>query len=287
MDITGRKRMEEALRAEIAERRQVEAIRRLDEARLEELWQLSRMADSSTYHIAKFALEQLVRLTESKVGWIGFVGEAEASLSVHEWPETDSQGSGAGSGPLHLPVENADIFADAIREKRVVVINDYLCSDPYMCGYLERHGPLARVMIVPIFENDRVVAIAGVGNKSEEYDPSAKEKKIELRSRLDSHIPSAVYLDFMRMKQALINLLVNAVQASKEGGDVTIRCNAKGKNLLMDVIDCGCGIAADKRHEIFSPFYTTKKGRRRFRVAYRQEDYRGPRGPYRNYRQSG
>ena len=379
MDITGLKRTEEALRAEIAERRQVEAIRRLDEARLETLWQLSQMADSSTYHTAKFALEQLVRLTESKAGWIGFLDEAETALTVHEWPETDLQGPAIGNGPLHVPVEKADIFADAIREKRVVVINDYSCSDPDMSSYLERHAPLARIMIVPIFENDRIVAVAGVGNKVEEYNlsdarqltllmdgmwkiiqrekaekdlresesltamgramaavahdmrtplmaiggftslalrrigdgspirdkleivvkeiqrmenmvksmldfsrplklecsngdiaplvaecltivsPLAKKKKIELRSRLDSCIPSAVSLDFMRMKQVLINLMANAIQASKEGGEVIINCNIKGKNLLTDVIDCGCGISADKRHEIFSPFYTTKK----------------------------
>ena len=379
MDITGLKRTEEALRAEIAERRQVEAIRRLDEARLEALWQLSQMADSSTYHNAKFALEQLVRLTESKVGWIGFLDAAETALTVHEWPEIDLQGTAAGNAPLQVPVEKADIFADAIREKRVVVINDYSCSDPDMSAYLERHAPLGRIMIVPIFENDRIVAIAGVGNKAEEYNPSdarqltllmdgmwkiiqreraekdlreseslaamgramaavahdmrtplmaiggftrlalkrigdgspirdkleivvketqrmenmvksmldfsrplklersnldiaplvaecltivsplAKEKKIGLRSRLEPCIPSAVYLDSMRMKQVLINLLANAIQASKEGGEVVIDCNMEGKNLLINVIDCGCGIPADKRQEIFSPFYTTKK----------------------------
>ncbi|MGA3118704.1 MAG: HAMP domain-containing sensor histidine kinase [Syntrophobacteraceae bacterium] len=89
--------------------------------------------------------------------------------------------------------------------------------------------------------------------------PLAKEKKIKLCSHFDSGTPTLVYLDFMRMKQVLINLLTNAIQASREGEDVIIGCDTKGENLLINVIDYGCGIPPDKRHEIFSPFYTSKK----------------------------
>jgi signal transduction histidine kinase len=63
----------------------------------------------------------------------------------------------------------------------------------------------------------------------------------------------------MRMKQVLINLMTNAIQASQEGEDVIIGCDTKGENLLMDVIDYGCGIPPDKRQAIFSPFYTSKR----------------------------
>jgi len=378
MDITGRKRMEETLRAEISERRQVEQMRRLDEARLEALWQLSQMSESSTYQIAEFALEQLVRLTGSEVGWIGFLDETATVLTVHGWPKT-AWPSSAGEKVRQIPVGRTDVFADAIRERRVVVINDYSGPDPISGAFLETNPTVVRIMIVPVFEDDRIVAIAGVGNKATEYDPSdarqltllmdgmwkiiqrekaeknlreseslaamgramaavahdmktpliaiggfarlaqkrieedspiqdkleivvketrrmenmvksmldfsrplklkcskgdisqlvaeclaivapmAKEKKIKLCSRLDSGTPALVNLDFMRMKQVLINLLTNAIQASLEGEDVIIGFDTKGANLLINVIDYGCGIPPDKRQEIFSPFYTSKK----------------------------
>jgi signal transduction histidine kinase len=38
-----------------------------------------------------------------------------------------------------------------------------------------------------------------------------------------------------------------------------MECALKQGKLSINVIDSGCGIAADKRDEIFSPFYTTKK----------------------------
>jgi signal transduction histidine kinase len=69
-----------------------------------------------------------------------------------------------------------------------------------------------------------------------------------------------VSIDGLRIKQVLINLLINAVEASSEG-DVVKVCGYEEKgNFLIEIIDCGCGIPTDKREEIFSPFFTTKQG---------------------------
>ena len=378
MNITDRKRMEQALRTEISERRQMERMRRLDEARLEALWQLSQLSESSTNQIAEFTLEKTVKLTGSEVGWVGFLDEAQRVMTVHTWPANAVKRGPAGES-LQIPVERADLAADAIREKRVVVINDYASSRPGSGCFLGSSLPVANIMIVPIFENDRIVAVAGVGNKTGSYElsdsrqltllidgmwkiiqrqkaerslreseslaamgramaavahdmktpliaiggftrraqkaieanspvqqqleivvretrrmenmvksmldfsrplklecssgdvgqlvaeclalvaPLAQEKKIKLCSRLDSDIPPDLCLDFMRMKQALINILNNAIQASKEGEEVNIECNVQGGILSINVIDYGCGVPHDKRQEIFSPFCTSKK----------------------------
>lgn len=70
---------------------------------------------------------------------------------------------------------------------------------------------------------------------------------------------SATSMDQMRMKQVLINLIMNAIQASPEGETVVVSCyQIKNKNII-DVIDCGCGISLDQRGEIFMPFFSTKK----------------------------
>lgn len=377
MDITARKRMEEALRGEISERKQIETMLRLDEARLEALWQLSQMSESSTDQIAEFALEQLVRLTGSQVGWIGFLDEAGAVSTFHVWPPKDLQHPG-GSGPARqIFPGGADIFGDAIRERKVVVINDY--KEFHAADSPEGHVGLARIMVVPVFENDRGVAIAGVGNKATEYDfsdareltllldgtwkiiqrekaerhlreseslaamgralaavahdmktpliaiggfsrlaqkrikddasvhdlleivvqetgrmermvkdmldfsrplelelsktdigrlvaecltvvePLAGEKKITLTNGIAPVTLLTASVDYMRIKQALINILTNAIQASQEGEEVIIGCDASRKNLAINVIDFGCGIPPDKKEEIFSPFYTSKK----------------------------
>ncbi|HAM51329.1 MAG TPA: hypothetical protein DCP92_11805 [Nitrospiraceae bacterium] len=70
---------------------------------------------------------------------------------------------------------------------------------------------------------------------------------------------SAISIDRMRMKQALINLIMNAIQASPEGETVTVRSYQTRQKSVIEVIDCGCGIPVDQREGIFIPFFSTKK----------------------------
>ncbi len=88
--------------------------------------------------------------------------------------------------------------------------------------------------------------------------PLAQAKSIELRSIVSTRLPP-VHLDRSRMKQVLLNLLTNAIQASPEGETVAVRSRIKGSDLVVEVIDAGCGIPAVLRKNVFSPFFTTKK----------------------------
>ena len=67
-----------------------------------------------------------------------------------------------------------------------------------------------------------------------------------------------MFFDTDRMKQAFINLLTNAIEASPEEGTVSIYCYRKRKNLIVDVKDQGIGIPSDRREETFFPFSLQK-----------------------------
>ncbi len=89
-------------------------------------------------------------------------------------------------------------------------------------------------------------------------EPLARERGVVVLNRPGRDVPP-VSFDAMRMKQVLINLLTNAVEASPEGGEVAICTRVADDNLLLDVTDRGCGIPVEKRDEIFLPFFSTKK----------------------------
>lgn len=89
-------------------------------------------------------------------------------------------------------------------------------------------------------------------------EESAGKSNVRLH-KIPNEPPLRVFIDPMRIRQVLINLLINAAQASPAGETVTVRYYLKGKNLLLDVADCGCGIPLEDRREIFLPFFTTKK----------------------------
>jgi signal transduction histidine kinase len=84
----------------------------------------------------------------------------------------------------------------------------------------------------------------------------AAKKGVELVRRID---PAArqVRADPYSLRQALINLVHNAVQAT-ESGTVTVAARRSGDGLQIQVTDTGSGIPAEYRKKIFEPFFTTK-----------------------------
>lgn len=79
--------------------------------------------------------------------------------------------------------------------------------------------------------------------------------RITQKSTQDTLIVPA---DAHLLKSALLNLVVNAIQALPEGGDITIALSQKQRNAYIEVSDTGIGIPRENLQKIFSPFFTTK-----------------------------
>ena len=85
---------------------------------------------------------------------------------------------------------------------------------------------------------------------------------VDLRERYAEHLPW-VELEPGGMKQVLLNLAHNAVQAMPEGGQLSVETGieqrAGGDGVFIRVADTGQGIAAENLRHIFEPFFTTKR----------------------------
>ena len=68
-----------------------------------------------------------------------------------------------------------------------------------------------------------------------------------------------IMIDRHMMEQVLMNLLLNAIQAMRTGGILTIRTSVEGVYCLVQIRDTGCGISPSVLPRIFDPFFTTKK----------------------------
>jgi PAS domain S-box-containing protein len=67
-----------------------------------------------------------------------------------------------------------------------------------------------------------------------------------------------VRVDFDLMKQAILNLVLNGVQAMTEGGILTLKARRDEETILAEVLDQGCGIPPEAQEKIFELYYTTK-----------------------------
>lgn len=62
-----------------------------------------------------------------------------------------------------------------------------------------------------------------------------------------------------KIKQVLINVLKNGIEAMPNGGEITIEVTIEGDQIILDLIDQGCGIPKDVLPKLGQPFYTTKE----------------------------
>jgi signal transduction histidine kinase len=71
-----------------------------------------------------------------------------------------------------------------------------------------------------------------------------------------------VRIDAQQMRRAVLNLILNSVQAMPQGGDLAIRARLESRSsapvVRLEVSDAGPGIPQDLLHQIFQPFFTTK-----------------------------
>ena len=92
------------------------------------------------------------------------------------------------------------------------------------------------------------------------FHPQAQQSRVQLRfqkSADDVTVPA----DQKLIKQAVLNLMLNGVQAmGDKGGDLILSTSRQNGEALIDVIDTGPGITPEATQKIFQAYYSTKKG---------------------------
>lgn len=89
--------------------------------------------------------------------------------------------------------------------------------------------------------------------------PLAEKEGVEITADTQPSLPSLV-LDVPRIKQVLLNLYANAVQASAAGEQVIVRTRLARKEVILEIADRGLGIRDEHSESVFQPFFSTKKG---------------------------
>lgn len=171
----------------IQQRHQVEQI-------LQSRLQIVQFSNTHTLDaILRFTLDELEALTGSRAGYFHFIQPDQKNIQLQSWSTNTLQNMCRVSGlDRHYSVDKAGVWADCIRQRRVVVHNDY-ASLPNRRGLPEGHAHVIREMAVPVMRDNKIVAVLGVGNKPGDY--SARD--IEIVSTLADFT-----WDIIKQKQA-------------------------------------------------------------------------------------
>ncbi|MEI7708182.1 MAG: GAF domain-containing protein [Chlorobium sp.] len=132
---------------------------------------LLEMAENhSITELLQLSLDKAEQLTESSIGFFHFVAEDQITLSLHAWSTNTEKNMCKAEGEgQHYALDSAGVWADAARERKAVIHNDYVAVKDRK-GMPEGHAEVKREVVVPVLRGDKVVAILGVGNKLAHYD---------------------------------------------------------------------------------------------------------------------
>ena len=141
---------------------------RLNEIRQATLLKLYEMQELPDNEVCSFVLEASLPLTGSAIGFMGFLNDDESKMSIHSWSKSVMAECKIHDKPIVFSIAEAGIWGEAVRKRHPVIINDYR-SDARKRGVPAGHVRIEKFMAVPLFEREKVVALAAVGNKREDY----------------------------------------------------------------------------------------------------------------------
>ena len=105
--------------------------------------------------------------------------------------------------------------------------------------------------------------VAGVVLLARHQLKSRKNQRVEIEFIDATTEPLVMFLDSTRIEDAVLNLVLNAIESIEGIGRVTVRLSNRqtshnGAKAVVEVSDTGCGIPIENRRRIFEPLFTTK-----------------------------
>ena len=154
---------------DISERKLREARQLFVSQRMEALLKLPAAAEGrNEAEFLQYGLEQVETLTGSQIAFVHFVHDNEDSIELVTWSQATLKDYCHATFDRHYPISQAGIWADGLRQRKPVLVNDY-ANAIGKHGLPEGHAHLERLISVPVIEGGQVRMMLGVGNKPQHY----------------------------------------------------------------------------------------------------------------------
>jgi len=164
---------------DITERRQSELViqRKTEEIefhnqRLESLLKISQYQTQSIQELLDLALNEAIALTNSKIGYIYFYKETNKQFVLNTWSKDVMQECKVMNPQSIYELDKTGCWGEAVRQRKPIILNDYQAENPHKRGIPEGHVQLSKFLTIPVIIDNKIVAVAGVANKENDYDNS-------------------------------------------------------------------------------------------------------------------
>lgn len=137
---------------------------------MRQLVELLQYNEPQTQAFLDFALNKLVQLTGSRIGYIYTYCEQTKQLTINAWSKEVMSECEVASSQLCYELDRTGIWGEAVRQRKPIMLNDFQAQHPLKKGLPEGHVVLKKYLTVPVFDSGKIVAVVGVANKESDYD---------------------------------------------------------------------------------------------------------------------
>jgi signal transduction histidine kinase len=144
--------------------------------------------------------------------------------------------------------------ATNLSENETYIIDKIVDTINHLNNRVQQILAFARVVSLTLSPGDLNEIVADVLDL---LQPQLTANKVEVRLS-PAPEPADVMLDQSSLRGALMNLMLNAIEAMPQGGTLSVIVDRTANTIRVEITDTGRGIAEEDANKIFEPFYTTK-----------------------------
>jgi signal transduction histidine kinase/PAS domain-containing protein len=182
---------------DVTERRKAEEVLRRSEEGLRSLLAILQLDAPTIQGFLDETLAEAIKLTSSRLGYLYFYDEEKETFTLNSWSNEAMKECKVLAPQTVYGLASTGIWAEAVRQRKPIMVNDYAAPNPLKRGYPPGHVELRNFLTVPVFHGGRIRAVIGVANKAGDYDET---DELQLSLLMDS-----VWKAVMR-KEALLEL---------------------------------------------------------------------------------
>lgn len=210
-----------ALLINVWQRKKAQQETRQNLERNESLVRILQHPTDSVEELLDYALTESIELTGSEIGYIYLYDEKTQTFTLNTWSADVMQQCRVDDKKTVYELDKTGIWGEAVRQRRPIIVNDFAQPNQLKRGYPQGHVPLNKFMTLPIFDQEKIVAVIGLANKPADYDD----------------------MDIWQ-----VALLMNGVWTSLERKKSEMALKQEKERLRTTLLSVGDGVIATDRH---------------------------------------
>jgi PAS domain S-box-containing protein len=194
-----------AVNQDITERKLIEEDLKSAYTKLEALWSVSSMADADIKTISDHILASITKMTGSDYGFYGFINEYESVMTIHSWSGDAMKDCSMVDKPCRFNIEEAGVWAEAIKQRKPFILNDYNVDHLAKKGLPEGHVDLTNLLVVPFFSQGRITSVAAVANRPLPYSQEDINQITSFLTGIQSIVEHKRTVEYIRLMADMLD----------------------------------------------------------------------------------